>query len=232
MNINKIKITKNGPYLVSGNISLEEMIIDLNTTGYIYKQGRKFEVSTAYALCRCGKSKNAPFCDGAHVATHFDGTLSPTMKPFKEDALKYYGKNLIMEDVEELCSLSRFCHSKKGNAWTLTEEANNAEDEKLAIKLACDCPSGRLVMYDKNTNQVIEPVYDPSIVILQDPLKGCSGPIWVRGDITIEDEHGNILEPRNRITLCRCGHSDNKPFCDAEHINVQFLDSILKEEKN
>jgi CDGSH-type Zn-finger protein len=39
----------------------------------------------------------------------------------------------------------------------------------------------------------------------------------VRGGITIESADGVPYEVRNRVTLCRCGRSDNKPFCDASH---------------
>ena len=110
--------------------------------------------------------------------------------------------------------------------WNLTEDANTKSEEELAIKMACDCPAGRLVMIDKRTNKPIEEKYEPSIVILQDQGRKCSGPIWVRGGIQLEDTTGHIFEKRNRVTLCRCGKSENKPFCDANHININFQDKI------
>lgn len=63
----RIKIVKNGPYIVTGNAKLAEKLIEPKGKGYIYKEGRKFSVASSYALCRCGKSKNPPFCDNAHV---------------------------------------------------------------------------------------------------------------------------------------------------------------------
>ncbi|UCF09264.1 MAG: CDGSH iron-sulfur domain-containing protein, partial [Thermoplasmata archaeon] len=45
------------------------------------------------------------------------------------------------------------------------------------------------------------------------------GPIWVRGRIPIESADGHIYEIRNRVTLCRCGWSSNKPFCDSSHLD-------------
>ncbi|MFN4854804.1 MAG: CDGSH iron-sulfur domain-containing protein [Bacteroidota bacterium] len=43
--------------------------------------------------------------------------------------------------------------------------------------------------------------------------------IGVEGDFEIVDEQGNAydLSGRTRVSLCRCGHSKNKPFCDGAH---------------
>ena len=65
-----IKIIKDGPYLVTGKIALKEKIIVPNGEGYLYEDGRELPQSEQYALCRCGKSKNPPFCDGTH--THIE----------------------------------------------------------------------------------------------------------------------------------------------------------------
>ena len=41
----------------------------------------------------------------------------------------------------------------------------------------------------------------------------------IEGDFVLEDAEGNTfdLSGRNKISLCRCGHSKNKPFCDGSH---------------
>jgi hypothetical protein len=83
-------------------------------------------------------------------------------------------------------------------------------------------------MRDKQSGEVIEPAYEESIIVLQDLSGDCSGPLWVRGGVTIEDEEGTILEKRNRVTLCRCGESQNKPFCDATHVGIKFKDDYFK----
>lgn len=46
-----------------------------------------------------------------------------------------------------------------------------------------------------------------------------NGPIRLEGDFAIQDAQGNIygLGGRSVISLCRCGFSDNKPFCDGAH---------------
>lgn len=70
----KIKILKDGPYVVTGNVPLSVKIIVPKGKGYEFKDGRDLPQNEEYALCRCGKSKNPPFCDGSHEKTGFVGT--------------------------------------------------------------------------------------------------------------------------------------------------------------
>ena len=58
--------------------------------------------------------------------------------------------------------------------------------------------------------------------LVEDPQKKCSGPIWLRGGIPVVSADGFAYEVRNRITLCRCGASWNKPFCDGTHAKIEF----------
>ena len=66
------------------------------------------------------------------------------------------------------------------------------------------------------------PAFDPSIVLVEDERRGVSGPVWVRGGVEVLSGDGDAYEVRNRVTLCRCGESRNKPFCDASHVRVRF----------
>lgn len=51
-----------------------------------------------------------------------------------------------------------------------------------------------------------------------------NGPLRVKGDITVKDANGDEydLGGREAISLCRCGHSENKPFCDGSHNRQGF----------
>lgn len=217
----RIKILKNGPYLVSGNVKLSEQIITPKEKGYVFKDGRQLPQAEKYSLCRCGKSKNPPFCDGAHIKADFNGTETASKKKYNERAELLEGPNLDLLD-DHRCARARFCHTNEGDAWELTEHSDNPKYREVAIKAASECPTGRLVAVDK-TGKTFEPEYEPSIEILQDPEKGASGGIFVKGNIPIESSEGEVYEVRNRITLCRCGESSNKPFCDATHIPIKFL---------
>jgi CDGSH-type Zn-finger protein len=59
---------------------------------------------------------------------------------------------------------------------------------------------------------------------MEDPVQGVAGPLCVRGGIPVVGADGEPYEVRNRVTLCRCGASRNKPFCDGSHAAVGFTD--------
>ena len=86
----------------------------------------------------------------------------------------------------------------------------------MAIQEAKDCPSGRLVVWNKE-GEPYEPELEPSVGVVHDPATSPMGPLWVRGGISVESADGSEYEVRNRVTLCRCGKSANKPFCDGTH---------------
>jgi hypothetical protein len=73
------------------------------------------------------------------------------------------------------------------------------------------------MVWGKKTKKTIEPEFEKSIGLIEDPAVGVSGPIWVRGGIPVESADGKTYKVRNRVTLCRCGKSSNKPFCDSSH---------------
>jgi len=74
-----------------------------------------------------------------------------------------------------------------------------------------------LVLKDKKTGETVEPVLEKGIGFILDPAIGGNGPYWIRGGIPIFSADGKPYEVRNRVTLCRCGKSANKPFCDSSH---------------
>jgi len=84
------------------------------------------------------------------------------------------------------------------------------------------CPAGRLVAFDKAAGTTIEESLPVSIGLIEDPVEDCSGPIWLRGGISLMSADGYRYEVRNRMTICRCGASKNKPFCDGSHASIKF----------
>jgi CDGSH-type Zn-finger protein len=215
----KVKVSKNGPYLVSGGVPLSIQAIIVDSEGFPceWREGDKYPAKENYALCRCGHSKNKPFCDGTHVTINFDGTETANRKPYLKLAETTDGPTLRLTDVEDLCASARFC-DRAGGIWELVPKSGDPKARKIAIEEAGNCPAGRLVVWDVKSGTAIEPVFEPSLVLVDDPQAGVSGPIWVRGGIQIESADGVVYELRNRVTLCRCGRSSNKPFCDGSHI--------------
>lgn len=214
----KIKVLPNGPYRVSGNIPLNQLrYVDDGkgaSTGYVEMQ--KYSVQSVYHLCRCGGSHHKPFCDGTHAKNGFQGETTASHDTYDEMAVFYKGKVIDMMDAASLCAVARFCDTY-GTTWQQVEEGDSAETIEIVKQQCCDCPSGRLTAVTKDGKR-IEPELPEGISILEDPAVSVHGPIWVKGGIPIEDEHGQIYPIRNRVTLCRCGLSDNKPFCDAKHM--------------
>lgn len=221
----KIKIVKDGPYLVTGGVPLTEKIIVPDGNAYKYEEGRELPQAEEYALCRCGKSKNPPFCDGAHLEEHFDGTETASRDKYEERAEIYKGPTIDMMD-DRRCALARFCHQRDGDAWQLVHYSSSGKHREQAIQAASECPSGRLTVMDKFGN-LMEPELSPAIIVSQDPERRASGGLFIQGGIPLEAADGELYEVQNRMALCRCGASKNKPFCDACHIRTGFDDGHL-----
>ena len=214
----KIKVTKNGPYIISGKIPLQTQIIIADTEGTAteWQPSTKYAPQLKYSLCRCGHSKNKPFCDGTHIKVGFEGTETAGEETYLTQPKEIAGPVLKLADIEELCASARFCH-RAGGIWNLVPGSDDPEKKQIAIEETCDCPSGRLVIMDKRTGKIIEPKFAKSIALIEDPAMGVSGPIWARGGIPVESANGKTYQVRNRVTLCRCGKSKNKPYCDSSH---------------
>jgi CDGSH-type Zn-finger protein len=214
----RIQVTKDGPYLVSGGIPLLKQILVCDRKGnpVEWREGERYPVSETYALCRCGRSENKPFCDGTHAKNNFDGTETASRVPYLERAEWTEGKDLRLSDAPGFCSHARFCVRGRG-IWNLVR-SGDGEAEKTALDMAANCHSGRLVAWDRKTGKLLEPDLEKSIGLVEGPGEGMPGPLWVRGGIPVIAADGFRYEVRNRVTLCRCGRSVNRPFCDGSHM--------------
>ncbi|WP_157206054.1 CDGSH iron-sulfur domain-containing protein [Methanosarcina vacuolata] len=217
----KITVFKNGPYMVTGRVPLMtwEICKDEDTERLIWREVKKYPIRNRYALCRCGQSGNKPFCDGTHSKIHFDGTESGDFAPFSETNV-ITGSLLTLIDNKHLCVHAGFC-TQAGKIWNLVQQPENSEARDIAIEEASNCPSGRLVIIDNATGKTIDPELEKSIVVVEGLHQGEHGPLWVRGGIPIKYADGKQYEIRNRVTLCRCGKSRNKPFCDGSHAEIE-----------
>jgi CDGSH-type Zn-finger protein len=221
----KVTVTKNGPYLVEGGVPLAHQHIITNAEGdsLEWREGEKLPLAQKYALCRCGGSSTKPFCDGSHKRNGFDGTETASREPYQSQAGRIEGPTMLLDDAESLCAFARFC-DPHGKVWNLVEQTDEPRAAKLVVHEAGHCPGGRLVARDRASGKAIEPHLEPSIGLVQDTAQGISGPVWVRGGIPVVAADGTTYEVRNRVTLCRCGASSNKPFCDGSHASTHFTD--------
>ena len=211
----KIRVSKDGPYLVSGGVPLCDSDIELNKEGESVKWRQRGDLPAkeSCALCRCGGSQNKPFCDGTHMTNDFDGTETAATSPGPPTHIK--GPVVSLDDREKLCAGARFC-DRAGSIWKLVKKGD-AGSVKIATEEACNCPSGRLILRDKK-GKVIEPELPPGVAVTHDPKAAGMGPLWVKSGVPVESAEGKAYTERNRMTLCRCGKSKNKPFCDRSHL--------------
>lgn len=222
----KIRVIKDGPYHVTGGVALSEKIIRPRGEGYVLEEGRALPQAEQYLLCRCGKSKNAPFCDGIHKKDGFTATETASRLPYEQRARKFTGPGLDLYD-DNRCAYARFCHREGGTAWSLTTRSSDPECKKEAIIAARECPTGRLVAAEKDGTRY-EIDCEPCIEAVQDPEENVSCGLFVKGGVELIGEDGYIYERRMRYALCRCGRSRTKPLCDAMHVPVGWKDGSTK----
>lgn len=211
----RVRVTKNGPYLIDGPLPIakQTIAVDDKHESVAWQESDRREQGSC-ALCRCGGSGIKPYCDGTETASGV---------PYADAAVAIEGPTLVLMDEVDLCAQARFC-AAKGKVWRRVADDGDGS-RQVVIEQSNFCPSGRYTAVDRDTAFVHEPDLEPSIGLVEDPHEGLSGPVWVRGRVPVVSADGTPYEVRNRVTLCRCGGSKNKPFCDSAHVDIGFDDS-------
>jgi CDGSH-type Zn-finger protein len=214
----KITVNRNGPYVVTGEVALADQHIEINAAGESveWREGKAYEHLATFKLCRCGHSATKPFCDGSHKRVGFDGTETASREPYDDHASTLSGPELSLKDNERLCAFARFC-DPAGQVWGLVERTDEHDARIQFLHEAGHCPGGRLVAVENASGADMEPRLPQSLGLVIDTRAKVNGPIWVRGGIPVFAADGFAYEVRNRIALCRCGRSGNKPYCDGSH---------------
>lgn len=225
----KIKVAPRGPYLIFGNLPIKQQFIMPNREGnswYFVAGEKDYNTgSEPVALCRCGQSANKPYCDGTHLRVDWEDALTAEHKSLLDGAEITEGSELTLTDNEKYCAFARFCDAK-GRTWNLVENSADEQNRHDAIYTANHCPAGRLKAWDRPTGKPFELELKPMIGLIEDPALRVSGGIWAMGGIPIETSEDYVYEVRNRVTLCRCGYSENKPFCDGTHASAKWSDGL------
>jgi CDGSH-type Zn-finger protein len=216
----KIRVTKDGPYEVTGRPILARTA-QVETEFGEPVDWAPFEPIGApdtFELCRCGQSASKPFCDKSHHSCGFDGTEVADRAPRATRAEVYLGDGVVMTDDHTLCEHAGYCGDRFTNVWRMIRRTSDPEIRERLQHMVSLCPSGALDYASAEGASPVEPAFEPTIGVIRD------GPLWIRGGIPIESSDGMTYEVRNRVTLCRCGQSGNKPFCDGTHKEVEFRD--------
>lgn len=194
-----ITVVKNGPYMVTGLEHLED------------SGGKELPVEPVISLCRCGASKNKPYCDGSHTRVGFSGEKDPNRVAGKVNEWK--GKGITIVDNTGVCCRDMSCINNLPQVFA--EENPDAASIKKIIETIKRCPSGALT-YKIGGHHCQAFNREPAITIAR------NGPLKVVGGIRLKDEGGSEPACPEHYTLCRCGHSRNKPFCDGTHLDIGF----------
>ena len=191
----KIELRENGPLVVKGLRSMKGT------------DGREVEAKPVMALCRCGHSKNKPFCDGSHEAAGFQSSGGKPAGPDK--LIAYEGGDVTVTYNPRLCSHAAECGRIAGHIfnpsqkpWVQPDKGSRAEVDAVIAA----CPSGALAIqgpehhFAERADVEVEP----------------NGPYWVTG---VDIDAGSPGEGAcaEKYVLCRCGLSGNKPYCDGTH---------------
>ena len=201
-----IEVSNEGPYKVSNLESFEN------------SKGEKIPTNPAIALCRCGGSKNKPFCDGTHIKIGFSGKNMSDGRKDKRD--NYVGKKITIHDNRGICAHSGFCTDNLSFVFKLKEEPwidpDGATVEEV-IETVKKCPSGALSFTIDNVEHRDQDK-EPKVTVSRD------GPYFVVGSIELKNGHRFEGTSKEHYTMCRCGGSKNKPFCDGTHWYIKFKD--------
>ena len=201
----KITPMQDGPFLVEG---IEAMTY--------YGDGSTVEVGGKKALCRCGGSKNKPFCDGTHTTNGFTSAKDEGGMP---DLLEHYeGNGIVIHDNRGICAHAGSCTDGLKSVFKLGEEPwidpHGAPAEEIK-KIIESCPSGAL-SYTIEGEMRNEWGGEPAQAIAP------NGPYVFRGSVEIEGVDMAEGATFDHVTLCRCGKSQNKPFCTGAHWDHKF----------
>ena len=223
-----IEVLPHGPYVVRGHLPLHRRGIVRSERGEAlgWRDDGAFEVRADYVLCRCGASRNKPFCDGSHARVGFDGTETADSGASAQRRKVYAGAGMTLFDDRPLCIHAGFCTNRDTDAWQLVARTADVQVRTQLVGMIEHCPSGALGWAPEPASaggpdaagtgqpEATEPHLCPAIGVVTD------GPLWVTGGVEVRRADGAVLERRNRVTLCRCGRSQQKPLCDGSHAAV------------
>jgi CDGSH-type Zn-finger protein len=218
----KIVVKKDGPYLVRGDVPLVRKIQVVSEYGepLTWRKCDSLDTDDTYVLCRCGQSREKPFCDGTHRAVHFDGTDGADTG-VTADRQRVYpgGTHIVAKRDDPLCTRAGFCANRVTNVKRMVLETADTAVRSQVMAMIERCPSGSLTYALEAGQPDIEPDLPQQVAVVTEissegPI---DGPLWVTGGIPVERADGLPFETRNRVTLCACGRSRSKPLCDGAH---------------
>lgn len=160
-------------------------------------------------LCRCGLSGNKPYCDGAHAAAGYSSENRcdrDAVRDFAAPEITVHFNRAICSGAGECVRGLPAVFVSGVEDWIRPDQARVAE----VVEVVRRCPSGALT-YTVNGEHVARDEKEVSVRIVKD------GPYEVTGPVELDTETWSAKASRTCFALCRCGKSENAPFCDYSH---------------
>jgi CDGSH-type Zn-finger protein len=201
-----IECKANGPYIVR------------NLDDFRDGRGDRIEAKPVMALCRCGGSASKPFCDGTHQKNGFSGAR--LADPSADKRERYRGARITIHDNRSICAHAGYCTDGLGSVFKYKREPwidPAGGSVEAIIETIRKCPSGAL-SYSLDGVEGGDQQAAPAITVTRD------GPYAVVGGARLLGQPQAQGASKEHYTLCRCGGSKNKPFCDGTHWGIGFKD--------
>jgi len=216
----KILTLPNGPYYLINEME-PKVVENLRNSN-----GESLSTIRGIALCRCGASKNKPFCDGTHGIIRFlnnDTEVTETGHIVKDKRKTYAGKKIIVHDNRKICSHAAECVNNLPSVFKfdarpwIDPEAATLEESINTIR---KCPSGALSYSIDGVEYKDQNERKPMVTVSKE------GPYIITGGVELIGDNLQFGDgaSKEHYTLCRCGASRNKPFCDGMHRVINFKD--------
>lgn len=199
----KITAIKNGPFQV------------LQFKKIINSNSEELKCTKDLLLCRCGASASKPYCDSTHVKIKFIGLNRN--KHIRNKTIAYEGNEITIYDNRNICSHAGYCTTELPAVFSYDHpwiNPNGDAVEKI-IAICNKCPSGALSYSLKGGERNFGREYDAAIIRVVG--RQYQGPYVITGSVTIEGQIERFPEAPAKMTLCRCGQSKNKPYCNGDH---------------
>jgi CDGSH-type Zn-finger protein len=219
----KIVPLPNGPYYLINDME-PKLVENLKNS-----KGEPLLAIRGVSLCRCGASNNKPFCDGTHGKIGFSSENKKEAENnndhqiAKDKRKNYVGKKITIHDNRKICSHAAECVNNLPSVFKINArpwiKPDAAEMEEI-INTIRKCPSGALSYSLDGIEYQDQNERKPLITVSKD------GPYYATGGVDLIGDNIQWAEgsSKEHYVLCRCGASNNKPFCDGMHRVINFKD--------
>ena len=141
----------------------------------------------------------------------------------EEKRVKYKSDKITVSFAPDICIHSAECvnglpgvFDPEKKPWVNVAGATPSE----IIEVIDKCPSGalkyELIEFDEKKELEKKNMEKTKITVMP------NGPLMIEGDLTVNKMSGENIKSGEKLFLCRCGHSSNKPFCDGAHKSAEF----------